>query len=212
MSSYRAAAFWGNGWTGQVELDTVNTTAPDAHTSVAQLLAAVQTLGRLSIDPAFTWSLTSSGLVRLTSPTVFDLTFAGNAGTRLGFTSGPWTGAGTYTADTVAHGLWAPFAHHALSVWADIRVPDGQGVRTYAAGAMGYCPGTAWRRPRVEAECGRDGVLALQAAAAVVAAPTQVDLIDADLALVTYHLGRVSVREIDPTDGWAAVELEVARG
>lgn len=209
--SRRGLAFYLDDWTGSVTLDGSFVITPSTVDSVFDVAAAVAASGVANVDPSFDWSISSSGRLQFDCDVVFAMTFAGTAGTKLGFTSGPWTGASSYTADVLGSGVWVPFADHALSVYDDVGQVSRPGVRSYDAAAMSHCPGLAWRRPTLQAEGPRSVVFSFEDARSAAGTPLRVSICDESYGLTTYHAGRHRVRTQDRHSHWSLISLEVAR-
>jgi hypothetical protein len=129
---YGAIAPVSSGWTGSISAHGVTVT-PRARESVASLIArliyevAAATAYRMSA------SISSSGIVTLSSSATFALTVTSNTATRTGFT-GVYTSASSYTAATAYTGAYVPTL--------GLRVDNGAWVQTVGEqvsdGSLGY--------------------------------------------------------------------------
>lgn len=93
------------GWTGSISIGsgaTVGTFTPADASSVVEVLDAVCRRASRVLGSAITWSISTDGVVTLTSTVPFQLLASGSVRTRLGFL-GVHAGQASYTAETAAH-------------------------------------------------------------------------------------------------------------
>lgn len=105
---YGAFASVLTGWTGTIVFGpAADVLTPRSSESVASLLC------RLREEALFTglslsFSVSSGGVVTVSSTAAFDIALTGTIATRTGLTAGPYSGAATYTAAGAYTGAWVP--------------------------------------------------------------------------------------------------------
>ena len=210
-----ALSFHRTGWTGACTITKTSggaTSAIDStgstSRSVASFLNAIETAGQSLVGVDFAWSVSTAGIVTISSATAFSLSFTGTTAARLGY-SGSQTGGSSYIATSAAGGLFAPYVSDGVLYSNDVRSPSLPGVATGAGAIWMRTPASDAIRPTVIVECLRAKVLQFLEAHAVIGTPSKVDIMDGDHGLDAYHLGGVRVSERSGVSGWSMIELEV---
>lgn len=129
---YGALAPVSSGWTGTITAHGVTVT-PRARESVASLFARLAYEVAAATTNRLTVSVSSSGIITVSSTATFSLVVSSNTATRTGFTSA-YTSASSYTAATAYTGAYVPTL--------GLRVDNGAWVQTVGQqvsdGSLGY--------------------------------------------------------------------------
>jgi len=129
---YGALAPVSSGWTGTITAHGVTVT-PRARESVASLFARLAYEVAAATTNRLTVSVSSGGIITVSSTATFSLVASSNTATRTGFT-GAYTSASTYTAATAYTGAYVPTL--------GLRVDNGAWVQTVGQqvsdGSLGY--------------------------------------------------------------------------
>jgi hypothetical protein len=129
---YGALAPVSSGWTGTITAHGVTVT-PRARESVASLFARLAYEVAAATTNRLTVSVSSGGIITVSSTATFSLVASSNTATRTGFT-GTYTSASSYTAATAYTGAYVPTL--------GLRVDNGAWVQTVGQqvsdGSLGY--------------------------------------------------------------------------
>lgn len=142
---YGALATVLSGWTGTVTVAGV-ATSPETYDSAASLLARVVERMRF-YGTTLTLSVSSSGVITITSASAVTISFSGNCGTRTGFTAGPYTSVASATGASAYTGAYVPT--YGLRLDGPLfATRDGAEV---ASGAYAAAPARAWGEATLQA-------------------------------------------------------------
>lgn len=129
---YGALAPVSSGWTGTITAHGVTVT-PRARESVASLFTRLAYEVAAATTNRLTMSVSSGGIITVSSTATFSLVVTSNTATRTGFT-GSYTSASSYTAATAYTGAYVPTL--------GLRVDNGAWVQTVGQqvsdGSLGY--------------------------------------------------------------------------
>ena len=208
-------AFYRQGWLGSTTITKVS----DSSTSGIQITnpsspvsyaLEVNTAGRVLMGSSFSLAIGSTGLFTFSASANFNLTFANNAGTRLGFANASYTGAATYTGETTPAGSFWPYTEDAFFFTNVFRTPIVNGVATESGGVWHRTPGTDLKIPSLSFDITKANLVKFIDSYQYLDTPAKVDLVSNPVSITTFFCGGVNVMESDPKTGFSSVDLEIA--
>lgn len=208
--------FYVGGFTGAVSItdgsDTVTVT-PTSTSSPLLIFVSLAALAEAEFGGTWAVSITSAGLMKLTSAGAgtWTISFSGTTQSICGFSSASYAGVSSVTSEAGPTGSFYPYSDHLGIVYAlDVRTPISEGKKSSAACFWMNTPGTNHKRPLLRFSVLRPEALEFLDAVQDLGNPAKVDVWDGSTRVALY-VGAIRTRERNAIDGWTQFELEVIR-
>ena len=208
--------FYVKGFTGAVSItdgsDTVTVT-PTSTSSPLLIFVSLSALAQEEFGGTWAVSITSSGLMKLTSTGAgtWTISLSGTTQTLCGFSSAFYAGVSSVTSESGPTGSFYPYSDQIGIVYAlDVRTPISDGKKSSASSFWLNTPGTNHKRPLLRFSVLRPEALEFIDAVQDLGNPAKVDVWDGTTRLALYG-GSIRTREQNAIDGWTQFELEVVR-
>ena len=210
--AYGGIQFHVSGWAGAITITEGSdsfTVTPNATASPWETASALVVGATSACSSTYSFSVSNVGILTVTSTGTFDLSMSATVQGLFNFSAASYSGVSSVSTTTAPDGSFFPYDDgDGVLFTRRIRAPLNQGFEVYDGGRWANTPGTRHKFPILSVSCLRSKVEEFMDAAQLVGTPSKVDVIDSG-AVVSLHLGTITINEQDATSGWTRIGLEV---
>lgn len=203
-----------NGYSGSITITEGSDSAavtPKATDSAWRIASALATAATSACSSTYSFSVNDAGLLTISSTGTFNVAMSSAIQSRFNFSASSYSSVSSVTSTTAPDGSFHPYDDgDGVLFTRDLRGPSSQGFETYEGGMWLNTPGTNLRFPILSVSCLRAKVVEFMAITQDLGTPSRVDVLESG-AVTQCSLGTITIREVDPIEGWTQISLEVVK-
>ena len=186
------------------------TVTPNPTASAWQILSDLASLATSDLASNYDFTISNTGLVRVSSSAVFDVTMSSEIQSLCNFSASSYANISSLATQGAPAGSFHPYTDgDGIYFTKRFRVPVSRGVELYNGSSFANCPGTNPIYPALSFSVPRTDLLDFLDITQDIGTPAKVDVWDGS-QFVTLFLGAIGVNELDAIEGFSQIKIEVA--